>query len=61
MWYNVGYNFIRFKIVGDKYQFNGDFNNIHLFDKSVKWYYEAEKIYKEHKEKYLNGTDITFI
>jgi len=56
---NVGYNFIRFQIIG--YQFNGDFNNIYMFEKSVKWYYEAEEIYKEHKEKYLSGSDTAFL
>ena len=54
---NLGYNFIRFKIIGDKYQFNGNFNEIYLFEKSIKWYEEAKEIYKEHKEKYLSNSD----
>jgi len=54
---DFGYNFIRFKIIGDKYKFDGDFNEIPKFKKSVEWYKEAELIYKEHKDKYLTETE----
>lgn len=54
---DFGYNFIRFKIIGDKYRFDGDFNEIPKFKKSIEWYKEAELIYKEHKDKYLTETE----
>jgi len=50
---NFSYNFMRFKMVGSKYQFNGDFNKVYLFEKSKEWYKEAKEIYQEHREKYL--------
>lgn len=54
---NISYNFVRFKIENDKYHFDGDFNKIYLFEKSIVWYREAEQIYKEHKSKYLNNSE----
>ena len=54
-----GYNFIKFKIVGDKYKFDGDFNQIPQSENSIKWYNEAEQIYAEHKEKYFTKTEFS--
>ena len=54
---NFSYNFMRFKMVGNKYQFDGDFNKIHLFEKSKEWYKEAKEIYQEHREKYLSNSN----
>lgn len=56
---NFGYNFIKFKRVGDKFKFEGDFNQIPKFEKALEWYKEAEDIYKEHKDKYLTKTEFT--
>lgn len=56
---DFGYNFIKFKIVGDKYRFDGDFNQIPKSENSLKWYKEAELIYAEHKEKYFTNTEFT--
>ncbi|MDA3616348.1 hypothetical protein [Polluticaenibacter yanchengensis] len=50
---NTGYNYIKFKRVNDKYEFDGNIKEIPLLDKAVGWYKEAEKIYQEHKEKYF--------
>lgn len=54
---NFGYNFIKFKRIGDKYKFEGDFSQMPKFEKAVEWYHEAEIIYKEHKDKYLHKTE----
>ena len=56
---NFGYNFIKFKRVGDKYRFEGDFKQMPKFEKAFEWYKEAEDIYKEHKDKYLTKTEFT--
>ena len=54
---NFSYNFMRFQVVENKYQFNGDFKKIYLFEKSVVWYQEALEIYAQHKDKYLTKSD----
>ena len=54
---DFGYNFIKFKRIGDKYKFDGDINQIPNIEKAVEWYKEAESIYKEHKDKYLTRTE----
>lgn len=56
---DFGYNFIRFKIIGDKYRFDGNFNQIPKFEKAIEWYKEAEIIYKEHKDKCLTDAEYT--
>ena len=56
---DFGYNFIKFKIIGDKYRFNGDFNQIPRFANTAEWYKEAELIYTQHKDKYLTRTEFT--
>ena len=54
---DFGYNFIRFKRIGDKCRFDGDINQIPNVEKAVEWYKEAELIYREHKDKYLTRTE----
>lgn len=56
---NLGYNFIKFKIVGDKYSFDGDLSLLPNIQNNVAWYKEAEAIYKEHKDKYCTKTEFT--
>ena len=56
---DFGYNFIKFKIAGNKYRFDGDINQIPQSQKAAKWYKEAELIYQEHKEKYLTKSEFT--
>jgi hypothetical protein len=48
-----GYNYIRFKIIGDKYTFGGNINEIPNITKTLEWYQEAEIIYKQHLDNYL--------
>ena len=52
-----GYNFIRFKLIRDKYRFEGDLSQLPKSEKAIEWYNEAELIYKEHKDKYLTETE----
>ncbi len=56
---DFGYNFIKFKITGEKYRFDGYIYQIPNIEKTAEWYKEAELIYKEHKEKYLTETEFT--
>lgn len=46
---NAGYNFIRFKRIGDKYAFEGNLMNMPKADKAIDWYKDAERLYQEHK------------
>ena len=54
-----GYNYIKFKIIGDKYTFDGNINEIPNIAKTLEWYKEAEAIYQEHKEKYFTKTEFS--
>nr|WP_315028816.1 hypothetical protein [uncultured Chryseobacterium sp.] len=50
---HFGYNFIRFKMIGNQYKFEGDLKQIPDSEKATQWYKEAELIYKEHKDKLM--------
>lgn len=50
------YNFIKFKLVGDKYLFEADIKEMPQVEDAVTWYKEAEQIYEKHKDKYFTKT-----
>ena len=54
---NISYNFVKFKLVNDKYNFDGDFKKIYLFEKAIQWHKEALQIYKQYKNEYYVNSE----
>jgi hypothetical protein len=53
----AGYNFIKFKIKGEKYEFEGDLKSLPMSDKALEWYQEAEETYTTQKEQFLTQSE----